>query len=43
MPAQKKLEWVTPRISQMKAEDTLGKTFLDAKEFSTLGFKLGPS
>ena len=26
MPAQEKLEWVTPKISLMVAEDTEGKT-----------------
>ena len=27
MPAQEKLEWVTPKISLMVAEDTEGKGF----------------
>jgi hypothetical protein len=26
VPAQEKLEWVTPKISQMGSGDTLGKT-----------------
>jgi len=32
MPAQEKLEWVTPKISLMGAEDTESKTFFDPAE-----------
>ena len=40
-PAQEKLEWVTPKISLMVAEDTDSK-FYGAKE-SFLGRVSGPS
>ena len=43
MPAQEKLEWVTPKISLMEAGDTDGSgkvTFFDA-EVGTVNF--GPS
>ena len=30
---QEKLEWVTPKISLMEAEDTEGKSIQNAKEF----------
>jgi hypothetical protein len=39
MPAQEKLEWVTPKISLMGAEDTEGKT-LNKSEFN---ISIGPS
>jgi hypothetical protein len=35
MPAQEKLEWVTPKISLMGAEDTEGKN-LGAGEYQTI-------
>jgi hypothetical protein len=41
MPAQEKLEWVTPKISLMGAEDTEGKT-LYKSELLTENF-IGPS
>ena len=42
MPAQEKLEWVTPKISLMGAEDTEGKTSYQLVENTTLG-ATGPS
>ena len=33
-PAQEKLEWVTPKISLMEAENTEGKNF-NIQEFTT--------
>ena len=39
VPAQEKLEWVTPKISLMEAEDTDGKGGWQALE----GVKVGPS
>jgi hypothetical protein len=42
MPAQEKLEWVTPKISLMDAGDTEGSgKMIAAKENTFLGF--GPS
>ena len=44
MPAQEKLEWITPKISLMKAEDTEGNKY--AVVPNELDFKtnpLGPS
>jgi hypothetical protein len=40
MPAQEKLEWVTPKISLMEAGETDGKDFVFSTERST---RLGPS
>jgi hypothetical protein len=40
MPAQEKLEWVTPKISLMGAEDTEGKNTKQKSESLTFG---GPS
>ena len=38
MPAQEKLEWVTPTISLMGAEDTLGnKPFNGGESLGTTG------
>ena len=42
MPAQEKLEWVTPKISLMGAEDTEGLKVNFLFETLTLGSK-GPS
>ena len=41
MPAQEKLEWVTPKISLMDAEDTEGKNRTRVKEFGAV--RAGPS
>ena len=46
VPAQEKLEWVTPKISLMDAGNSLGApkdTILNSKELTNIGFKLGPS
>ena len=40
VPAQEKLEWVTPKISLMGAGETDGKDFVFSTERST---RLGPS
>ena len=40
MPAQGKLEWVTPKISLMDAGDTDGKTFIGTE--GTTNYKLPP-
>jgi hypothetical protein len=42
MPAQEKLEWVTPKISLMEAGDTESKQNLKA-EFTNTFFTVGPS
>ena len=44
VPAQEKLEWVTPKISLMDAEDT-GAKLLATKEFPATKFAaaIGPS
>ena len=43
MPAQEKLEWVTPKILLMEAGDTDGnKTFIGKQELTDL-FKRNPS
>ena len=42
MPAQEKLEWVTPKISLMGAEDTEGKTLFTSENLKG-GSILGPS
>ena len=41
MPAQEKLEWVTPKISLMDAGETEGKLFPQLTE--TIGNKRGAS
>ena len=41
MPAQEKLEWVTPKISLMGAEDTEGKIPYRTKEYTPLEEWLG--
>jgi hypothetical protein len=43
MPAQEKLEWVTPKISQMDAGDTDGKPGVFPSEKISLGVKVAPS
>ena len=45
MPAQEKLEWVTPKISLMEAGDTEGKVFnLKEQAFGiNQTLKIGPS
>ena len=40
VPAQEKLEWVTPKISLMDTQDTLGKGNYAVKEN---GIVVGPS
>ena len=44
-PAQQKLEWVTPKISLMDAEDTNGAKplFLNELFFPSAGLSSGPS
>ena len=42
VPAQEKLEWVTPKISLMDAEDTLSKC-LHINEAKVNGNYYGPS
>ena len=42
MPAQKKLEWATPKISVMEALDTDRKQIREARENGFYDF-LGPS
>ena len=42
-PAQEKLEWVTPKISLMEAEDTEGKIYGSPFEGFTKGAPKGPS
>ena len=45
MPAQEKLEWVTPKISLMDAGETSGKIYIKGTEnctFTDNGFKCGP-
>jgi hypothetical protein len=42
MPAQEKLEWVTPKISLMGAEDTEGKPFNYDREHLYF-YQVGPS
>ena len=42
-PAQQKLEWVTPKISLMEAEDTEGKIYGSPSEGFTKGAPKGPS
>jgi hypothetical protein len=42
MPAQEKLEWVTPKMSLMEAGDTDGKAVVGGSEFNGIGIK-GPS
>ena len=37
MPAQEKLEWVTPNISLMEAEDTAGSKKAGVKEINNTG------
>ena len=43
MPAQEKLEWVTPKISLMDAGDTSGKDTAPKEVTSAFGSKSGPS
>ena len=46
VPAQEKLEWVTPKISLMDAEDTEGKAALPFETGPTVFIRLpsaGPS
>jgi len=45
MPAQEKLEWVTPKISLMEAEETYGnnKVVTRPLEGSPNGYPRGPS
>ena len=43
MPAQEKLEWVTPKISLMEAGDTANKPFYAAIEVSKSGGPPAPS
>ena len=48
VPAQEKLEWVTPKISLMEAEDTEGKTGFNpiragTKRSSEIPIRNGPS
>jgi hypothetical protein len=44
MPAQEKLEWVTPKISLMEAEETYGnKVVTRPLEASPNGYPRGPS
>jgi hypothetical protein len=43
MPAQEKLEWVTPKISLMDTQDTLGKRPRIRTEFTTYSLVNGPS
>ena len=44
MPAQEKLEWVTPKISLMDAGDTIGSTKTGKTvEKTSGGVPLGPS
>ena len=42
MPAQEKLEWVTPKISLLEAGDTEGKTIISPGE-GTGAALFGPS
>ena len=41
MPAQEKLEWVTPKISLMEAGDTDGTKASSNVEFTTSTFAVG--
>ena len=43
VPAHEKLEWVTPKISLMVAEDTANKPFYAAIEVSKSGGPPAPS
>ena len=43
MPAQEKLEWVTPKISLMGAGDTDGTKSYNPTEVTTSGIRYGPS
>ena len=43
MPAQEKLEWVTPKISLMVAEDTFGKEPDDKETVTGPGKSVGSS
>jgi hypothetical protein len=43
MPAQEKLEWVTPKISLMVAEDTEGSNKANLAGEHPLGAPSGPS
>jgi hypothetical protein len=43
MPAQEKLEWVTPKISLMVAEDTEGSNKPPGKGEFSAGKFIGPS
>jgi hypothetical protein len=43
MPAQEKLEWVTPKISLMDTQDTLGKRGRTRNEFTSYSLAIGPS
>ena len=43
MSTQEKLEWVTPKISLMEAEDTEGKIYGSPSEGFTKGAPKGPS
>lgn len=43
MPAQEKLEWVTPKISLMVAEDTEGKPLSVRETVEFGGLLVGPS
>ena len=38
-----KLEWVTPKIALMEAEDTKGKVFIIGAEITIAGNDAGPS
>jgi hypothetical protein len=43
MPAQEKLEWVTPKISLMEAGDTDGTGKYSSTKERTGNYKYGPS
>ena len=43
VPAQEKLEWVTPKISLMEAGDTKAKSTLSHAEGVTRPVNVGPS
>jgi hypothetical protein len=42
VPAQEKLEWITPKISLMVAEDTAGKVKYSSSESTFRGAPWGP-
>jgi hypothetical protein len=43
VPAQEKLEWVTPKISLMEAGETAGKTLVRGGEGTSVGQSYAPS